>query len=344
LIVLAALALFIVYVLFLYPLLLYFWTPWRRQPVVKEFAPRSVSVLLAVRNGERYLAGKLSSLQQLDYPASLLEIFVLSDGSTDQSESIARSFAATDPRIQFFALPARGKWNALNHGLAHASGEILFFTDVRQSLAPDSLRQLVANYADPRVGCASGELMIPGGSGGLYWRYEKFLRKRQSALDSVIGATGAIYTQRRHLCRPLPPDTILDDVHFPLQAFFAGYRVVFDDTAHAWDSPTGLRREFHRKVRTLAGNYQLIAAFPALLSPANRMLFHFLSHKFARLILPFALLAFFSLSVYQQLWTLAAAQVLFYLLPGPCRTFSTLMLATASAASYLWRPAKDFWK
>lgn len=343
-IVLVVLAVFIVYVLFLYPLLLYLWASWRRAPVVKKFAPRSVSVLLAVRNGEPHLASKLRSLQQLDYPAALLEIFVLSDGSTDQSESIALSFAAQDPRIQFFALPAQGKWNALNHGLAHASGEILFFTDVRQPLAPDSLRQLIANYADPRVGCASGELMIPGGSGGLYWRYEKFLRKHQSALDSVIGATGAIYTQRRELCRPLPPDTILDDVHFPLQAFFAGYRVVFDDTAHAWDSPTGLRQEFRRKVRTLAGNYQLIAAFPALLSPANRMLIHFVSHKFARLLLPFALLAFFGLSVYQQLWALAAAQVVFYLLPGPCRTFSTLMLATACAASYLWRPAKDFWK
>jgi cellulose synthase/poly-beta-1,6-N-acetylglucosamine synthase-like glycosyltransferase len=339
-----ALIAFALYVLIGYPLLLAVWARLRGAPPKKEFTPRSVSVLLAIRDGERHLARKLASLQGLDYPPGLIEIFVLSDGSTDGTEDIARRFAASDPRIQVLPAPAFGKWNALNLGLRHATGEILFFTDVRQPLAPSALRELVANYADPRVGCVSGELMIAEGGGGLYWRYEKFLRRRQAAIDSTIGATGAIYTQRRNLCRPLPPDTILDDVHFPLQAFFSGYRVVFDPSAQAWDEPTKLPQEFRRKLRTLAGNYQLLAAFPALLSPANRMWFHFLSHKFARLLLPFVLVAIFILTALEGRWWLVAAQTLVYTLPGPFRTFTTLMLATLCAVSYLWRGPRGFWK
>lgn len=335
---------FACYVVFGYPILLLLWAQLRSRTPRKEFTPRTVSVLLAVHNGATYLEQKLRSIQALDYPPELLEIFVLSDGSTDATESIARQASAQDPRIRVFAEPKLGKWNALNRGLAEASGEILFFTDVRQPLAVNSLRELIANFADPQVGCVSGELMIEGGSGGLYWRYEKLLRKNQARIDSVMGATGAIYAQRRALCSPLPPYTILDDVHFPLQAFFAGYRVVFDESAHAWDSPTELKQEFRRKVRTLAGNYQLIGAFPALLTPSNRMLFHFLSHKFARLFLPFALLGILGLSLWRQEWWLVACQLLFYSFPGPPRSFTVLMLATLSAVSYLWRGPKDFWK
>lgn len=337
------LAAFVAYVLVGYPLLLKLLAR-KARPVYKVFQPRSVSVLLAVRNGEQYMATKLDSLLALDYPRDHLEILVLSDGSTDGAEEIVRRYSDSDSRIRWIPGPALGKWNALNRGLAAAQGEILFFTDIRQPIEPNALRELISCFADERVGCVSGELEIAGGGAGLYWRYEKFIRKQQARIDSVIGATGAIYAQRRSLCRPLPPDTILDDVHFPLQAFFGGYRVVFEENAKAWDTPTELDREFQRKVRTLAGNYQLIAAFPALLTPRNRMLFHFLSHKFARLLLPFALLAFFAMSVERGLWWLAALQVVAYLLPGPPRTFTVLMAATFFAASYLWRGPKGFWK
>ncbi len=334
---------FVIYVLAGYPLLL--WLLARKaKPLRAEFSPRTVSVLLAVRNGESYLAAKLDSLLALDYPSDLLEILVIGDGSTDRGKEIALRYASGDSRIRWIAAPPLGKWNALNRGLAEARGEIIFFTDVRQRLAPDSLRNLIARFADESVGCVSGELEIPGQGPGLYWRYEKFIRKRQARLDSVIGATGAIYAQRRALCGPLPPDTLLDDVHFPMQAFFAGYRVVFEERARAWDEPTALDREYQRKVRTLAGNYQLIAAFPALLTPRNRMLFHFLSHKFARLLLPFALLSIFGLCVWQGRWWLAGTQALVYLLPGPARTFTVLMGATLQASSYLWRGPKGFWK
>src|SRR5262249_53333127 len=117
-----------------------------------------------------------------------------------------------------------------------------------------------------------------------------WIRKSLSAIDSVPGATGAVYAMRRKLARPMPANTLLDDVYLPMGAFLAGYRIVLDDSAIAYDYPNSLKSEFRRKVRTLAGVYQLIAMFPALLGPANRMWIHFVSHKLGRLLLPFALL------------------------------------------------------
>jgi biofilm PGA synthesis N-glycosyltransferase PgaC len=285
---------FAAYVLIGYPVAAALAARRRGRPVRKQFTPRTVSILLAVRNGEKDLDAKVDSLLDLDYPLELVEIFVLSDGSTDGTVARAReraaSVAARGARLEVFDLPAGGKSAALNAGLEKASGEILFFTDVRQPLARPALRELVACFGDPGVGTVSGELVIRRGNSseeaqtGLYWRYEKRIRFWQSAIDSVIGATGAIYAQRRDLCIPLPADTLLDDVHQPLAAFFAGYRVILDSAAQAFDQPTRLDQEFRRKVRTLAGNYQIIYHYPALFSSANRMRWHFLSHKFALLV------------------------------------------------------------
>ncbi len=149
----------------------------------------------------------------------------------------------------------------------------------------------------------------------MYWRYEKWIRERLSRIDSVIGATGAIYAMRRELAVTLPPETLLDDVFLPMAAFFRGFRVILDRNAWAFDYPTSLDSEFRRKVRTLAGNYQLLRFYPQLLGPENRMWLHFVSHKFARLLVPYAavllLITSFGLPPY---WKLAAliSQGLFY--------------------------------
>jgi len=365
--------LFVVYVLIGYPLLAAHAAIRRVRPVRKQFAPLSVSVLLAVRNGERELDAKLTSLLELDYPLSLLEIFVLSDGSTDGTVARASCWTETvtecGARLEIFDLPPGGKSAALNVGLAKATGEIIFYTDVRQTLDRQALRELVACFGDSEVGVASGELVICSGSNaeetqtGLYWRYEKRIRFWQSAIDSVIGATGAIYAQRRALCRPLPTDALLDDVHQPLAAFFAGYRVILDGAAQAYDQPARLDQEFRRKVRTLAGNYQIIRHYPALFGATNRMRWHFLSHKFARLLLPFALLtggtacwwlpspwrdAAVALQVLIAIFVLIDPVVpdrsLFKRLTSPMRAFVMLMAATLCAASILFRPARSFWK
>lgn len=357
---------FILYVLFGYPLLLSLLARRFSRPVRKGPIRPTVSILLPVRNGEAWIRGKLQSILELDYPPELVEILVISDGSTDRTDLLVQEFASRG--VQLLRIPQQGKAAALNEGIRRARGEILFFTDVRQPLDPASLHSLVEYFADPSVGVASGELIILEGDRrqeadvGLYWRYEKWIRKRLSQLDSILGATGCIYAVRRDLAVTLPANTLLDDVYIPLAAFFRGYRVILDEGAKAFDHPTSLDIEFRRKVRTLAGVYQITKAYPALLGPSNRMWIHFASHKLGRLLLPFALIALAASSLaLSEPWRLVAlsSQAAFYALAGidtwipenwrlkrlssPARTFVVMMAAALCSVSILIRPGSSLW-
>jgi glycosyltransferase involved in cell wall biosynthesis len=357
------------YVLAGYPLCLGLMARLSARREVREFRAKSVTVLLAVHNGERYIERKLDTLQALDYPSDLLAIFVLSDGSTDRTNELVRARAAKDPRIRLFELPRSGKSGALSVGIQEAKSDLLFSTDVRQELEPSSLRRLVERLADETVGVVSGELvLIDRGSRelksvGLYWKYEKWIRFRQSELGSMLGATGAIYLIRRNLAREMPASIILDDVFQPLCAYFGGFRVVIEGGAIAYDEAVPLTNEFRRKVRTQAGVYQILRAFPELLLPWTRGWFHFWSHKMGRLMLPFALaaVAIGSLlldSPYREV--LVAAQVGGYGLAGmdgmvgeksplkkltsPIRTFVVLVAAAAVAIRAVFQPVDRVWR
>jgi len=162
---------------------------------------------------------------------------------------------------------------------------------------------------------------IGEGMGG-YWRYEKWLRRQESAIGSTMGATGAIYALRRALWVPLPADTILDDVLAPMRAVLAASRVVFSSEALAFDpvAPSGV--ELRRKIRTLAGNYQILRLEPRLLNPfRNPVWIQYMSHKVGRLLVPYALMALLItsglLAPGSSFYALAfAGQVLFYGLAG----------------------------
>ncbi len=355
-----------IYVLVAYPVLLSLAARRANRPVQKRYTEKTVSILLPVRNGERWMRRKLESISALEYPQELVEVIVVCDGCDDGTERIASAFDA--PNLKVLLIRRSGKAAAINEALQRATGEILFFTDVRQPLAKDCLKELVACFADTSVGAASGELIIRDGATqaesnvGLYWRYEKWIRKNLSRVDSVLGATGAIYAMRRSLARPLAPGTILDDVNLPLGAFFEGYRVILDDSAFAYDEPASLDTEFRRKMRTLAGMYQTMGAFPALLGPRNRMWIHFVSHKLGRLLLPWFLLTLAVSSFWLPApWAavVLAAQGAFYAmalldlwvpeksrmkrLTSPARTFVVLMAAAACAVSIAFVPAKALW-
>jgi poly-beta-1,6-N-acetyl-D-glucosamine synthase len=357
---------FVAYTLAGYPMLLAAAARFRRRPVEKRFEAKTVTILLPVRNGERWLRAKLESLLALRYPAELVQILVISDGSTDGTEEIACQYAG---RIEFLRTQGGGKAVALNAGLERARGDILFLTDVRQPIDPNCLKHLVACFADPSVGVVSGELVINEGpsreeaSVGLYWKYEKWLRKLESRIDSVMGATGCIYAMRRELAAPLPPGTLVDDMFLPLTAFFKGYRVILEDSAMAFDYPTALDAEFRRKVRTQAGVYQIIGMFPQLLLSRNRMWLAFVSHKLARLFLPFALIVAAVTSFYlDDPWRsiAIAAQAAFYAtalldlwvpdsagiksLSATARSFVVLMAAALCAPLVLVRPPGEIWK
>jgi len=283
-----------------YPICLYFRARFWPRPVRRGSIFPTVTIVLAVHNEEKNLPAKLANLAALDYPADRLEMVVVSDGSTDETNKIVSAWQKCGRRAVI--LPEhRGKANGLNHGMAEAQGEIICFTDARQRIASDSLRNLVANFADPSVGCASGELILrddpnaPSSDGvGLYWRLEKSIRNWEGLTGSTVGATGAFYAVRKDLLLPLPEGTILDDIYIPLQVARKYSRVIFDPRAVAWDDFTpSHKQEFRRKVRTLAGTYQLLLVAPWVLTSANPLRLRLVCHRLLRLLVPFALVGVF---------------------------------------------------
>jgi poly-beta-1,6-N-acetyl-D-glucosamine synthase len=306
-----------------YPVWLWLRTRFSPRPVRKGTAEPQVTALIVVKNEESIIREKIENVLALDYPAEKLNMVVVSDGSTDRTPAILQQSTA-NPRIRILLKDnSEGKAVGLNDAMKQADGEVVLFTDARQMIESKALRRLMENFADPEVGCASGELMLgdpttgeTGKGMGLYWRIEKKIREMESASGSVVGATGAIYCARRALLDPLPPGTILDDVLLPMQVVRKKSRVVFDLQARAWDSPNlGQSREFARKVRTLSGSYQLVQLAPWLLSSMNPIRFEFISHKLLRLAVPFALLAVLIASIFlpQPFYRAAlVAQLAFY--------------------------------
>lgn len=356
----------IVYVIAGYPLLLRWSAARNAIPVAKQPQLKTISILIAVHNGDKFLGDKLDSVVNVDYPRELMETYVLSDGSTDRTAEIARSYA--DRGIQLLELPKGGKPAALNVGIARAKGEILILTDVRQVLERDSLREIVANFADPTIGVVSGDLPMREGidaeesNTSLYWRYERAIRKDLGKLGSTFGATGPFYAMRRELAPAMPPDTLLDDMYLPLAAYFRGYRVIVDEDARAIEYPFSVQGEFRRKLRTLAGNYQIMVKYPALVTWKNRMLFHFVSYKIGRLALPWLFVGLFISSFgLPHPWAaiLVTLQVIFYGLAAvdlvlapdsalkrlatPARTVVTLLAAAALAVSVFFVPPHRLW-
>jgi cellulose synthase/poly-beta-1,6-N-acetylglucosamine synthase-like glycosyltransferase len=262
-----------------------------RQPAS---AQPPVSIVIAARNEAPQLPARIENLLSLQY-AGDREIIVVSDGSTDDT---AAALAPWKDRVRLIELSASGKAAVLNAGVRAARHAIVVFADARQMFEPAALAKLVAPFADPTVGGVTGELMLIEDDGrgigegvGLYWRYEKWIRRNESAIHSTLGATGAIYALRRSLWQPLPPGTLLDDVLAPMHAVLAGSRVVFEPGARAYDRvSTDAATEWRRKVRTLAGNYQILAQEPRLLVPGlNPVWWQYVSHKVGRLVVPYAL-------------------------------------------------------
>jgi cellulose synthase/poly-beta-1,6-N-acetylglucosamine synthase-like glycosyltransferase len=295
-----------------YPLVLALWSTVGGRPVHRRASTArrhwpAVSVVVAAHNEGDRLPGRIDNLLQQTYPGHL-DVIVVSDGSTDGTAARLRRFAG---RVRVIELPRGGKPLALDAGVAAAAGEIIVFADARQRFNHDAIVELVANFDDPEVGGVTGELILDceektdandstmGDGVGLYWKYEKWLRRRESRVGSTLGATGAIYALRRSLWQPLPPDTLLDDVLAPMRVVLARKRVVFEERARAFDrvAPSGAA-ESRRKTRTLAGNYQILRLEPRLLLPVvNPVWLQYVSHKVGRLAVPWALLSAFIASL-----------------------------------------------
>ncbi|RXH54585.1 glycosyltransferase [Granulicella sibirica] len=299
--------------------------PWLRARWPANTQP-PISIIMAVHNGAAMLPAKIDHLLALD-PTLVRELIVVSDGSTDATPNILRN--AASPRMIPIVLDQHaGKAEAVNQGIAAAQGDILLFVDIRPRIAPGALTELLSNFADPTVGCVAGELVLDtvghdataAAVSGLYWRYEQGIRNCEAEFDSPVGVYGGFYAVRRTLATRAPKGIILDDMFQPLSVIGQGYRSVLDRTAIVVDRwPAKAAGEFDRKVRTLAGNFQLIGLAPWILTPRNRVLLQLVSHKLLRLVVPYLFLLLIMSSAFLGLHsipfaTFAIAQTAFWLM------------------------------
>jgi cellulose synthase/poly-beta-1,6-N-acetylglucosamine synthase-like glycosyltransferase len=344
-----------------YPLLIALLARLRPKPWIRTTEPRAASVILPIHNGLSMLPWKLDSLLAMD-PVVVKEIIVILDGCTDDSAEWMAS--VTDPRVRTLVLSEQGgKATALARGMSVATAELLLFIDIRPEVTEAAIRQLFSNFGDPAVGCAAGELRIridaehdqgTSAVGGLYWRYEQWIRNSEAAYDSPVGVYGGFYAIRRALASQPPDGLILDDMYQPLSVIRRGFRSVVDQEAVVYDRwPSTAAGEFQRKVRTLAGNFQLAAEEPWILSTENRVLFQLVSHKLLRLVVPYCLIAMLGtagcLAIHSRAWTAVACAESLLLLAGllglrmrlpvigkAASALSALLLLNAAAVRALW--------
>jgi cellulose synthase/poly-beta-1,6-N-acetylglucosamine synthase-like glycosyltransferase len=312
-----------------YPVFLAVCWPLTRRTRLIDENERHVSLVIAAFNEETVIARKLENALALDYPQSRLEIIVASDGSTDRTDEIARSFANRGVVLHRF--PRTGKTGVQNEVTKLAKGEILVFSDANAFYQPDAVRKLVRNFADPQVACVCGQLIytVDGEAAGScersYWSYEKFMKRRESALSSVIGANGSIYAVRRADYVEIDRDMISDFVE-PLALVMRGKRVLYEPEAISMEAAsTSFGVEFRRKVRILTRSISGLIYMRALLNPLRYGTFSFqlVMHKLLRFLTPvflitatFALVALAAMGHYRILFLVTLAATLAALIVG----------------------------
>jgi cellulose synthase/poly-beta-1,6-N-acetylglucosamine synthase-like glycosyltransferase len=315
----------------------------------------TVSLIIPAYDEQEVIAAKVANTRALDYPRDHLQIVVASDGSTDATADRARA-AGADLVLE---LPPGGKVAALNAGAAQATGEILAFSDANSVWAPDALRQLLAPFADPKVGYVCGQVRFldPGGDNleGAYWRYEMQVREMESALAGVTAGNGAIYAVRRDAYIPLAPSGS-HDLSFPFAFAKRGLRSLYEPGARAEEKmvPT-LEGEFARKRRMMVGLWDIVVG-EGMLSPSGYpplFAFEIASHRILRYLSPLlhliALIAnalllgdgwFYVLAFVLQLGLIAAAVLGRFVPLTPFRIARYYAMTTTSIAAGLW----DRWR
>jgi cellulose synthase/poly-beta-1,6-N-acetylglucosamine synthase-like glycosyltransferase len=294
----------------------------RRRPVLKADVTPPVTFIITAHNEEARLADKLANTLSQDYPAEVMNVIVASDCSTDRTDEIA---SAAGPRVRLVrAAERRGKEAAQQLAIREATGDILVFSDVATALAPDGVSTIVRNFADRSVGCVSSVDRFVDADGrpsgeGAYVRYEMFLRRLETRVNTLVGLSGSFFAVRRELCDRWSPDRQSDFTTL-LNTVDRGMRGVLDpESAGYYRNIVDERREFQRKVRTVVRGLYVLITHVRLLNPFRHGLFawQLASHKLSRWLVPFALATALAANlllvarapIYQVTWLL---QVLFY--------------------------------
>lgn len=289
-----------VYVYFGYPLLLLIVSRIRPRPVREAAVHPPVTFVVAAYNEERNIARKIENTLGLDYPAEKIEVLVVSNGSTDGTDDIVLRFR--DPRVRLIALPQPGKMAALNEGARSAGGEILVFTDADFFLDRHSLLEIARKFADPEVGGVCGTRRASpsvtgestGEGEGMYHRWDKWQKIRESRIGSVFAADGLLYAIRRDLYVPVSLASQADDIAISSRVVLQGYRLLFEPKATAWEEAViGAGEEFRRKIRVTNHSVRALFAIGAPLVTSGFYSVELISHKLVRHFIPFFLIPLF---------------------------------------------------
>ncbi len=328
-----------------YPLLLLALARSRPRPRERKPTVETLSVLVAAHNEEDVIDAKVANVLSTRYPRSLVEIVVASDGSTDGTVEAARRAGAQ----RVLDLPRVGKITALNAAVETASGEVLVFTDADSMFRPDTLDELMANFADRTVGgVAANEVtrMEAAASGvtrgeGMYWRYEQWIKKVEDKVGSAVSASGRLYAVRRSLFHPSTVTAGTDDFVISTQVVKAGSRLAFDERAIVLvDAPLEGGPELRRKVRVMNRGLRAAFSLGELLLPWRGGFYsvQVVSHKVLRRFLPFFLLT----AVAASAW-LTTSSAVWWLVLGPQLIFYALAIVGWAGRARSWGRARPLW-
>lgn len=277
----------------------------RNRRTFKMTLPK-VSVLVSAYNEEAVIEKKILNFLELDYPKDLLEILIGDDGSSDRTAEIVERYA--DKGIHLVrAVKNAGKAAMLNRLQSEASGEILVFCDANTMLFPNVIRKLVSPFADPKIGCVCGRLILSDKSGSplgagerSYWDFESEIKKFEGILDRLVGGNGALYAIRNVLFTKLPVEkSVMDDFFITEKVLQKGFFCTFDPSAIGTEqtSKEGYG-EYRRKVRIGRANFNYLLSYLPLLNPFRPLLAYlFFSHKLLRWLTPYIMLSVFILNI-----------------------------------------------
>jgi biofilm PGA synthesis N-glycosyltransferase PgaC len=251
----------------------------------------TVSFIVAAYNEQDCIRKKILNSLDQDYPTDKLEYIFITDGSTDETPNITKTY----PMIHALHEPERnGKSAAINRAVSKAHNDILIFSDANTILNREATRNIARHYLDPKVGGVAGEKKVlsagansqeVGEGEGLYWKYESFLKQQDSTFYSVVGAAGELFSLRKQLYEPLPHQIILDDFVLSLRVAEKGFRVRYEPDAFAMELPSfSIADEQKRKVRIAAGGFQAIGLLTPLLAfwRYPRLTYLYVSHRVLR--------------------------------------------------------------
>ena len=306
----------IVYTFLGYPALISLLARFRGRPVKRADIIPEVTLLIPAYNEEIVIAAKIDNSLALDYPAEKFQVVIVADGSTDGTVSIANGFQSVKV---YYQPERRGKGAAANRIVPMLASDIIVFTDANTMLSRGTLRALVRNFADPTVGAVAGAKHVRGGGEGLYWRYESYLKRCDSAVSSVMGAAGELFAIRREAFQPPEEDPIIEDFVMSMRLVGEGWRVVYESEAVASEEPSSsLKEDWERRTRNAAGGFQAISRLRHLLNPCLGLVaWQYLSHRVLRwavtpFLLPIAFLLNLFLAKHRLYRLLLLGQTVFY--------------------------------